>query len=76
MIVLSRRAAGTNNLSWGHSVGTSSSVLACSISVIMSYWIGDTMRVGVITFSGILGSESFSNCRDRASAFVFLEPGK
>ncbi len=71
-----RSVSGTNSLSWGHSGGMTCSLLAWSISVMISHWMGDMMIVGEITFSGWVGSEPISNCRDSASALMFLVPGR
>ncbi len=52
VMVLSRRFSGTNNLFSGQSGGMIWSEFACSISVMMSHWIGATTTVGEIIFSG------------------------
>ncbi len=59
-----QRFSGTNSLSWGHSGGIACSVLAWSISVMISHWMGEMMIVGEITFSGWVSSEPFSNCQE------------
>ncbi len=74
-MVLSRRVSGTNNLFSGQSGGIFWVELACSISVVMSHWMGAMTTVGEIIFSGGLGSESSANCRDNASALTFFVPG-
>ncbi len=56
--------------------GGGSVTWASEISVMISHWIGVTMRAGEMMDSLVGGSMDDSYCLERASALVFREPGQ
>ncbi len=56
--------------------GGGSVTWASEISVMISHWIGATMRAGEMMDSLVAGSMDDSYCLERASALVFREPGR
>ncbi len=72
----SRKGSGTKTRSAGHSGGGWVWRLAWVISVIMSHWTGASRIFSGIMFSIGFEGSTHSVWRERASAFVFLVPGR
>ncbi len=71
-----RKGSGTKTRSAGHSGGGWVCRLAWVISVIISHWTGARRIFAGRMFSTGLECSTLSVWRDRASAFVFLVPGR